>query len=191
MFEEENVMDSFCNKTWIQIGWKLFKCILFRIHRRKMKKIGVNFHKIGYFKGAFSLWLKVRGACGFLRQKFCDRLTDTQTGGYTDGHTDGHTDRRTDRQMGRWTDRQTDKWTEGQTGWRTEPTLKCNIWKVLHYRVFSGFTHKYQTRQEMLVRDKYSNLLRTFLNYGRKPFYNFRPWAQCYKLFMAVIYELS
>ncbi len=48
--------------------------------------------------------------------------------------------------------------------------------------VGSGRTHKYLTKLEMLVKDKYSTLLRTFVNYGRKKFCNFRPWSEFYKL---------
>ncbi len=34
-----------------------------------------------------------------------------------------------------------------------------------------------------LVRDKHSSLFRKFVNYGRKIFYNYYSWGQCYKTF--------
>jgi hypothetical protein len=42
---------------------------------------------------------------------------------------------------------------------------------------------------ERLARDKHSSLLRKFLNYGRKKFYNLALGPSVTKLFMAVIYE--
>ncbi len=38
-----------------------------------------------------------------------------------------------------------------------------------------GITHKYQTRLERLTRDKCFSLLRKFVHYGRKKFYNIGP----------------
>ncbi len=48
--------------------------------------------------------------------------------------------------------------------------------------VGSGRTHKYLTKLEMLAKDKYSSLFRTFVNYGRKKFCNFRPCTEVNKL---------
>ncbi len=31
--------------------------------------------------------------------------------------------------------------------------------------------------------DKHSSLLQIFVNYGRKKFYNIRPWRKCYETF--------
>ncbi len=36
---------------------------------------------------------------------------------------------------------------------------------------------------------KHSSLLRTFVNYVIKIFYNIEPWGQCHKPFLAVICE--
>jgi len=41
--------------------------------------------------------------------------------------------------------------------------------------VDSGVTHNHYTRLEKLARDKHSSLLRTFVNYGHKKFYNVEP----------------
>ncbi len=49
--------------------------------------------------------------------------------------------------------------------------------KVSSIGVGSCFTNKYQTRLERLSRDKHSGLLRTFVNYVRKKFYNIGPWS--------------
>ncbi len=40
-----------------------------------------------------------------------------------------------------------------------------------------GLACKHYTRMEKLHRDKNSCLLQTFLNYGRKNFYNTGPWS--------------
>jgi hypothetical protein len=39
-----------------------------------------------------------------------------------------------------------------------------------------GLAHKQQTSLESLARDKHSSLIRTFVNYGGKKFYNIGPW---------------
>ncbi len=39
-------------------------------------------------------------------------------------------------------------------------------------QVGSGLTHKHQTRQERLAKDKPSSLLQKFVNYGRRKFSN-------------------
>ncbi len=41
-----------------------------------------------------------------------------------------------------------------------------------------GLTHKDQTRMKNLARDKHSNLLRTFVNFGRKSFMTLGPGAK-------------
>ncbi len=41
----------------------------------------------------------------------------------------------------------------------------------------SCFTNTHETKLERLSRDKHSSLLRTFVNYGRKKFYNIGPMA--------------
>ncbi len=48
-------------------------------------------------------------------------------------------------------------------------------------RVSSCFTNRHQTWLERLALDKHSSLLRKFVNYGRKKFYNIGPWCQSYK----------
>jgi hypothetical protein len=42
-------------------------------------------------------------------------------------------------------------------------------------RVGSCFTNRHYTKLERLAMDKHSSLLRTFVNYGRKKFYNIGP----------------
>ncbi len=55
-----------------------------------------------------------------------------------------------------------------------------------------SLTHKHQSRLERLARDKHSSLLRTFVNYGRKKFYNVDPMGpNVIKLFTVVIYRHS
>jgi hypothetical protein len=49
----------------------------------------------------------------------------------------------------------------------------------------ASLAHKHYPRLEMLARVIHSSLLRKFVNYGRKKFYNFGTWAQCYKTFFA------
>ncbi len=44
---------------------------------------------------------------------------------------------------------------------------------------------------ERLARGKHSNLLRKFVNYGQKKFYNIGPSAQFLKTFLSVINEFS
>ncbi len=46
-----------------------------------------------------------------------------------------------------------------------------------------GLTHKYKIKQERPVSDKHSILLRKFVIYGRKKFYNIGTRAHCYKTF--------
>jgi hypothetical protein len=50
-----------------------------------------------------------------------------------------------------------------------------------------AFPHKQQARLESLARDKHDSLLRKSVNYGRKKFYNFGPFAKCYKKYTSVI----
>ncbi len=50
-----------------------------------------------------------------------------------------------------------------------------------------GLTHKHYTRLERLNRNKHSSLLRTFVNYGRKKFYNIGCRGLHYKKFAIVI----
>ncbi len=50
--------------------------------------------------------------------------------------------------------------------------------------VGSVLNHNNQTRLERPARDQHSSLLRTFVNYGHKKFYNTEPWGQCYKTFL-------
>ncbi len=45
-------------------------------------------------------------------------------------------------------------------------------------QVGSGLTCKHYTRLEKFASDKHSSLLRKFVNYGRKKFYNIDPWSQ-------------
>ncbi len=45
----------------------------------------------------------------------------------------------------------------------------------------SSITSKYQTSLERLARDKHSSVLRKFVNYGQKKFYNIGPRSQFYK----------
>jgi hypothetical protein len=45
-------------------------------------------------------------------------------------------------------------------------------------RLAPGFTHKHCTRLERLARDKHSSLLRKFVNYNCKKFYNIGPRLQ-------------
>ncbi len=44
-------------------------------------------------------------------------------------------------------------------------------------------------RLEKLAKGKHSSLVRKLINKGRKKFYVIKPWAQCYKTFLSVIYE--
>ncbi len=44
--------------------------------------------------------------------------------------------------------------------------------------VGSGLTCNHYTRMDRLARDKHSSLLRKFVNYGQKKFYNIGPWPQ-------------
>jgi hypothetical protein len=48
--------------------------------------------------------------------------------------------------------------------------------QVLHSRAGSGLTCKHKTRLERLAKDKHSSLLRKYVNYGCKKFYNTGPW---------------
>ncbi len=41
-----------------------------------------------------------------------------------------------------------------------------------------GSTRKHKTKLERLARDKHSSLLRKFVNYGNKKFYNIDPWPE-------------
>jgi hypothetical protein len=50
----------------------------------------------------------------------------------------------------------------------------------------SCFTRKEYTMLEMLARDKHSCLLRTFVNYGIKKFYNIGPRGQSHKTFKVI-----
>jgi hypothetical protein len=50
--------------------------------------------------------------------------------------------------------------------------------------VGSGLTNNHYTRLERLVRDKHSSLLRKFVNYGQKKFYNIGPRVQSHKTFL-------
>jgi hypothetical protein len=43
-------------------------------------------------------------------------------------------------------------------------------------REATGLTHKHLTRLEMPATNKHYSLLLTFVNYGRKKFYNIGPW---------------
>jgi hypothetical protein len=46
--------------------------------------------------------------------------------------------------------------------------------------IVSGLTHKHWTRLEKIASDKHSSLLRTFVNYEFKKFYNIGPWLAEY-----------
>jgi hypothetical protein len=63
----------------------------------------------------------------------------------------------------------------------------CLIW------VSSGLLYKHYTRLEMLARDKHSSLLRKFVIYDCKWFYNIGAKRQCYKKFVRnlLIFVLS
>ncbi len=43
-------------------------------------------------------------------------------------------------------------------------------------RIGTGLTHKHKTRMEKFARDEHSSLLRTFVNYRHKKFYNIGSW---------------
>ncbi len=53
-------------------------------------------------------------------------------------------------------------------------------------QVVSILTHKHQTKLERSARDKHSSLLRTFVKYNHKKFYNIGPRCQCYKTFFSI-----
>jgi hypothetical protein len=52
---------------------------------------------------------------------------------------------------------------------------KGSTFLVLNSRVGSGLTRHNYTLSERFAKDKYSNLLRSYVNYGRKKFYNTGP----------------
>ncbi len=58
-------------------------------------------------------------------------------------------------------------------------------------RVGSCCTNRPQARLERRATDKHSSLLRTFINYGRKKFYNIAPGANVIKLHLSLIYGFS
>ncbi len=49
-----------------------------------------------------------------------------------------------------------------------------------------GLTHKHWTILEKPARDKHSSLLRAFVNYGLKKFYNTGPKVQSFKTFYSI-----
>jgi hypothetical protein len=57
-------------------------------------------------------------------------------------------------------------------------SLKCTTW------VGSSLFRKHYAKMERLASDKHSSLLRTFVNYGHKKFYNIGPWKTLLKLDM-------
>jgi hypothetical protein len=54
---------------------------------------------------------------------------------------------------------------------KSRASFRCSI------REGWGLCLKHKARLEMPDNDKHSNLLRTFVNYGRKKFYNIGPWS--------------
>ena len=58
-------------------------------------------------------------------------------------------------------------------------------------RAGSCFTNKHETKVERLVRDKHSSLLRTFVNYGHKKFYNFGSRRRSRRIRTQVLREQS
>jgi hypothetical protein len=59
-------------------------------------------------------------------------------------------------------------------------------------RVGFGLTHEHSTRLARLARDKHSNFLGTFINYGRKKFYKIEATrTNLIKLFSVVVYIFS
>ncbi len=62
---------------------------------------------------------------------------------------------------------------EGKAGaYPNETPFRCS---TLGYT--PGFIHKHQTRQEKIGKGKHSSLLRKFIHYGRKKFYNIDTWS--------------
>ncbi len=60
----------------------------------------------------------------------------------------------------------------------TTAFLNGNTSKMLHSKVEYWLTHKHLAILERLASDKHSSLLRTFVNHGRKMFYNIWPTAR-------------
>ncbi len=58
-------------------------------------------------------------------------------------------------------------------------------------RVVSDYNHKHNSRLKRLARDKHSNLLRTFANYGPKNFMILDPGVNLIKLFFIFITEIE
>ncbi len=76
---------------------------------------------------------------------------------------------------------------------KTRSLPKRCTFHLLHSRVGSSLTCTHYTKPQRLAVDKRSSLLRKFVNYGRKKFYNIGPWyyAQCQITVIEVFLETS
>ncbi len=73
-------------------------------------------------------------------------------------------------------------------------TIMAQCYKTFYIRdlqIFILSSNVFWTMLEKLARDKRSGFIWKFIIYIRKKLYNLGPWAQCYKTFLSVIYEIS
>jgi hypothetical protein len=60
---------------------------------------------------------------------------------------------------------------------KAELILEWSAFPMLYTGEGSGLAYKHLNRLEKLAREKHSSSLRTFINSGRKKFYNIGPWS--------------